>query len=293
MYLYNQSKKENDPFPTAKEKSRFVIDAIDTTPRRIVPLDHAKSYVVLDILVRFLEYQGYTVRYIQNLPHNNDQNWAAYFKDEVEKLNIRLPEIEPFEVDLAVKAFDHSRDEANLQFYIDRDATVNIDAKKAVLVRLYKPGSSTVDAKVNQAIGSLLSTRMFLERCPLNALRIYLAQHHYRDRWSYDSIGLERAARSAEKIDTAIAALSHSGGPHLNSDPAERRFFRALGRDLDGFAATAALLNLADDILFKAPSGYDVSKSKEALLRLGSILGLQFEAVAMGERGTVFKSSDF
>lgn len=282
MYLYNQTtgeKADIPPLDGGTPLNHFVINAVDATPRNIVPLDHTMTYVILDILLRYLEYKGYDVAYQQNIPLNDDEAWATYFKEEVTRLNIRLPEFAEFEIGLDNKNIDRTRGQANLHFYIKKDAMIENSRSKTVLVRLYKPWHTAVKSKINQSIGSLMSTRMFLERYSLNALRIYLAQHHYRDPWSYNTIGLERATRSAEKIDTAIVAISHSDGPALNPIPAKRRFLKAIEQDLNTFAATAALLNLADDILFKAPSGYNVGDAQDTLREMGAVLGLQFEPV--------------
>lgn len=279
MFLFNQTAQEQRPFPPNESEpanSQLIINAIDATPQNVAPLDHTNSYVTVDILIRYLESIGYTVDYRQNIPLNDDKMWASYFVEEVDKLNIRLPEFATFEVDLADKTIDRSRDAANLHFYICSGEEPAAAGENHIRLQLYKPWKTAVSKKINESVGSLLNARMFLEQFSLNAVRLYFAQHHYRKQWQHDMIVLERAARNAEKLNTALAAKSvDSTEQILNSKPAERRFFTALGNDLNTFGATAALLNLADDILFKAPSGYNVQTAQETLAELAQILGLK------------------
>ena len=116
--------------------------------------------------------------------------------------------------------------------------------------------------------------RDLLQRFSPDALRIYLAQHHYRQPWTYDEVDLKRAAQSAEKIKVAMTAVS-TGPQPINLTPALNRFMAAMDNDLDTLKGIATLLNLADEILFRASNGYQIEEAQAALRRMASVFGLR------------------
>lgn len=133
------------------------------------------------------------------------------------------------------------------------------------------------DEKMSKSLGNLVMVRDLLQRYPADALRLYLAQHHYRQPWTYDEVALGKAAQAAEKLKAAMTAVS-SGETVINTQPAQNRFTAVMDNDLDTSKGIATLLNLADEILFRAPNGYQVDEAKAVLRRLAAIFGLRLDA---------------
>ncbi len=130
--------------------------------------------------------------------------------------------------------------------------------------------------KMGKSIGNLIMVRDLLEYHAPDALRIYLAQHHYRQAWAYDELKLKRASRAVEKLNAALAAAS-TGGQAINVTPAQRRFITAMDNDLDTIKGVATLLNLADEIIFRAPNGYQVEGAQDCLRDMASVFGLRLD----------------
>lgn len=82
------------------------------TPYDTTHLGHAFTYTINDILVRYLEYRGYKVRYVQNVTDIDDDilrkaretgqdwqqlgnQWTRHFIKDMQTLNVRPPEFYP------------------------------------------------------------------------------------------------------------------------------------------------------------------------------------------------------
>jgi L-cysteine:1D-myo-inositol 2-amino-2-deoxy-alpha-D-glucopyranoside ligase len=130
--------------------------------------------------------------------------------------------------------------------------------------------------KMSKSLGNLVMVRDLLEQYSPDALRVYLAQHHYRQPWAYDEMELEKAARSAERLSAAMTAIN-SGHKLINVNPAQSRFEAAMDNDLDTSLALASLLNLADEIIFRAESGYRVTEAQAALREMARVFGLRLD----------------
>jgi cysteinyl-tRNA synthetase len=94
---------------------------------------------------------------------------------------------------------------------------------------------------------------------------------------------LEKAAQYAERLDAAMKAISTGDRP-LNATPAQNRFVAALDNDLDTRKGVATLLNLADEILFRAPNGYSINDAQDALWQMASVFGLRLNRERPEER---------
>jgi L-cysteine:1D-myo-inositol 2-amino-2-deoxy-alpha-D-glucopyranoside ligase len=128
--------------------------------------------------------------------------------------------------------------------------------------------------KMGKSLGNLVLISDLLQRHSPDALRIYLAQHHYRQPWTHDKVALGKAAKGVEKIKAALTAVS-TGSQSLNITPIQNRFIATMDNDLDTGKGIATLLNLADEILFRAPNGYRIDEAQIALQRMASVFGLQ------------------
>ncbi len=110
-----------------------------------------------------------------------------------------------------------------------------------------------------------------------DVLRLYLAHYHYRRPWQYDEVMLEKASQCIEKFNAALSAIG-SGQRPINVTPALNRFNAAMENDLDTRKGIATLLNLADEILFRAANGYEVKKAQESMRKLTAVFGLQLQS---------------
>jgi cysteinyl-tRNA synthetase len=127
--------------------------------------------------------------------------------------------------------------------------------------------------------------RDLLEKYSPDALRIYLAQHHYRQSWAHDQLELDKAAQSEEKLLAALTAVD-SGERPINTQPIQARFRAAMDNDLDTALALASLLNLADEIIFRAETGYQVTAAQDVLREMAAVFGLRLDKTELEARVT-------
>lgn len=110
MKLYNTHSKELEEFtPQGDEVSIYVCGI---TPYDTTHLGHAFTYTSADILIRYLESKGYTVRYVQNVTDIDDDilrkarevgedwlavgnRWTVHFIEDMQALNVRAPDFFP------------------------------------------------------------------------------------------------------------------------------------------------------------------------------------------------------
>ena len=78
-------------------------------------IGHAKSYISFDVVVRYLRYLGYKVRYVQNITdvgHLTDD--ADQGEDKIEK-RARLDQVEPMElVEMYMRSYYEDMDAMNV-----------------------------------------------------------------------------------------------------------------------------------------------------------------------------------
>ena len=110
MRVYNPITQRVEPFvPRGKQASVYVCGV---TPYDTTHLGHAFTYCVFDVLIRYLEFQGLTVRYVQNVTDIDDDilrkarevgedwralgnRWTAHFIRDMQALNVRPPDHYP------------------------------------------------------------------------------------------------------------------------------------------------------------------------------------------------------
>jgi len=66
LQIYNYLKRGKEPFEPL-EKGRVGMYVCGPTVYDHAHLGHAKLYVAMDVVVRYLRYLGYKVRYVQNI----------------------------------------------------------------------------------------------------------------------------------------------------------------------------------------------------------------------------------
>ncbi|MCI0397027.1 MAG: cysteine--tRNA ligase [Chloroflexi bacterium] len=138
--------------------------------------------------------------------------------------------------------------------------------------------------KMSKSLGNLVMVRDLLrDGWSPDALRLYLATHHYRDAWSHSPEELSQAAGMAQRWLEAITAGSGDGSA-LDSEPAAAAFRTLMDDDLNTPAAVTALDQLANDILAAGRARQDVRQAQETLRRHAGLLGLRLDAGGPEER---------
>lgn len=112
MRLYNSYSQQVEPFQISAEQTPVLIYVCGITPYDTTHLGHAFTYAAADILIRYLEYQGYPVRYVQNVTDIDDDilrkakevgddwhalgnQWTRHFIEDMQTLNVRPPDLLP------------------------------------------------------------------------------------------------------------------------------------------------------------------------------------------------------
>jgi cysteinyl-tRNA synthetase len=111
MKVFNTlSGKKEEFVPQGDEVTMYVCGV---TPYDDAHLGHAMSYIIFDVIRRYLKFRGYTVRYVQNITDIDDkiidranqrgvstrelaEKFIKNFKEDVQALNIEPPDKEPY-----------------------------------------------------------------------------------------------------------------------------------------------------------------------------------------------------
>ena len=123
--------------------------------------------------------------------------------------------------------------------------------------------------KMSKSLGNLVMVRELLDTCSADGVRLYLAQHHYRQEWEHDAAMLlpsgpqTAAALEAETARTAVAT--------------------ALDADLQTPRAVALLSQLAHRIHAAARQRQNIATAQRVLWQYGQILGLRLAAEGVEE----------
>jgi L-cysteine:1D-myo-inositol 2-amino-2-deoxy-alpha-D-glucopyranoside ligase len=131
--------------------------------------------------------------------------------------------------------------------------------------------------KMSKSLGNLVMVRDILASWSPDAVRVYLASHHYRKAWNHDASDLARAQRLLEELCGA-AAVQGGNRPSLDPSTHEAAFLESMEDDLDTPGALKALRELARRISDAARQGYDVKVAQQTLRTLSGILGLRLDA---------------
>ncbi len=146
--------------------------------------------------------------------------------------------------------------------------------------------------KMSKSLGNLVLVDDMLKQYSPNALRLYLASHHYRQPWEYEPEGVQQAAKMAERWEAAAGEAEAAGEPTLegkasaataNIETVKRGFRNALDDDLNTPEAVAILDRFAQAILTRNYGGSDRVVAQEMLRELAGVLGLRLR-VGMDER---------
>lgn len=144
--------------------------------------------------------------------------------------------------------------------------------------------------KMSKSLGNLVMVRDLLKRFSADALRIYMASHHYRSEWEYDEARLESCAIMTENLAAAVRLTA--SGPmsseatlgEVNPQSYQSAFIEKLENDLDTPGALSELNLLAKDIVKASTESRDTRKAQASLKKLALILGARLDSSSPEER---------
>lgn len=282
---------------------RVTLHVTGRVPMEEMEVGHLFPYCTADVLVRYLEMSELPVKYAYTIndasrfsqPGSHDlaedrppaTERRSDFIEAMRALNLRPPDYfgeaadEPGMIGRFLGSeIDIHLESAPSPLPDGRQAAAQADSKSApapqARFELQAAPVGHAQPETNGLPEGAASVQALLQRFSGDALRIYLAQHHYRAPWTHDPLLLEKAAQHAERLSAAMNAKS-TGETPINTVPAENRFAAALDNDLDTVKAIATLLNLADEILFRAPNDYRIDDAQVTLRQMATVFGLSLD----------------
>ncbi|MDX1665280.1 MAG: cysteine--tRNA ligase [Candidatus Promineifilaceae bacterium] len=144
MKLFNALTDEKAPFAPAGDAVTIYVCGI--TPYDTTHLGHSFTYSTFDVLIRYLEHRGHTVRYVQNVTDIDDDilrkaaevegdwrevgnRWTRHFVRDMKALNVRPPErfpratgVIPEMIEIVQALLDHGyayTGDGNVYFHVD------------------------------------------------------------------------------------------------------------------------------------------------------------------------------
>jgi L-cysteine:1D-myo-inositol 2-amino-2-deoxy-alpha-D-glucopyranoside ligase len=145
--------------------------------------------------------------------------------------------------------------------------------------------------KMSKSLGNLVMVENLLRVHRPDALRVLLAQNHYREPWSYKEDNLMKAEKTVEKLVKAVTAPGGEGA-NLESEPYWAAFTADMDNDLDTPSALKGLEDMAEQILDASLARRDLKEAQEALRNFASVFGLRLDK-ADAEARVVDEWNDF
>ncbi len=244
-------------------------------------LDAAFTFCIADMLAGYLaQIKGYRIRHhLINIENNNGNDGSTLLtpltdsvKGGLKTLNLKSPAFIKQEDDVIF----HNPQTDLLLLHPDCEiADIQAITKQRPFAQFWLQLAPVIrlQPQTGEKSNKQIQLQEFLKYSSPNALRIYFAQQHYRRAWRFDEVALRRAGQYSGKLNAAMQAVS-SGDLPINLAPVHRRFAKALEEDFNTLKGVASLLNLADEILFRARNGYFIDEAQIKLQHLASILGL-------------------
>ena len=138
--------------------------------------------------------------------------------------------------------------------------------------------------KMSKSLGNLVMVRELLDTCSPDGVRLYLAQHHYRQTWEHDAAMLQQAEQLAQAWRATVLL---PGGPQtataVDVETARTAIAAAFEDDLQTPPAVAVLSQLAHRIHAAARQRQNVENAQRLLRQYGQILGLRLAAEGVEE----------
>ena len=136
LRLYNEVSERLEAFQPLADQVTIYVCGI--TPYDTTHLGHAFTYLSFDVLIRYLEYKGYPVLYVENVTDIDDDilrkageqgedwlkvgnQWTRHFIEDMRELNARPPDVFPRATDVIPQMFEH------IQALIDRGHAYEVE----------------------------------------------------------------------------------------------------------------------------------------------------------------------
>ncbi|WP_277034659.1 cysteine--tRNA ligase, partial [Propionimicrobium lymphophilum] len=128
--------------------------------------------------------------------------------------------------------------------------------------------------KMSKSLGNYARVTEVTKQYPARAVRLYLAQTHYRSVIEFSDTSLEEATARLSRIDGFLEHAGISGAPQFRFEDLPEEFVKAMDDDLSTPAAVAVIYETVKAGNKALDSGHDASEQLKALRAMLHILGL-------------------
>jgi L-cysteine:1D-myo-inositol 2-amino-2-deoxy-alpha-D-glucopyranoside ligase len=128
--------------------------------------------------------------------------------------------------------------------------------------------------KMSKSLGNLIMVDDLLKENSADAIRYYLANHHYRQAWEHDAAALAAAREAVTELRRAATIQGGAQGEALAATAAIDAFAQAMEDDLDTVTALDALRRFAQQIQEAARAGRSVAAVQAELGKMATVFGL-------------------
>ena len=114
MKVFNTLSGKKEEFKPQGDEVKMYVCGV--TPYADAHLGHAMSYIIFDVIRRYLKYQGYRVKYVQNVTDIDDkiidranklgvsqrelaEKFTRSYLEDMKELNIAEPDVTPYATD--------------------------------------------------------------------------------------------------------------------------------------------------------------------------------------------------
>ena len=129
--------------------------------------------------------------------------------------------------------------------------------------------------KMSKSLGNLIMIRDLLQEYSADAIRYYLADHHYRQSWEYAASGLKRATEAVQELVSAVSRQGGTQEPVVDATPFVHLFIQAMDNDLDTVKALNVLRQFAASIQAAADAGRSIESAQVELRKMADVFGLR------------------
>ena len=133
--------------------------------------------------------------------------------------------------------------------------------------------------KMSKSLGNLIIVHQLLTSYTPDAVRVLLANHHYRQNWEYFVADMVEAQAIADRLLLAATGetVEHPAEVVATTAQLAHTFTAALDNDLDTPAALATLDTLARHILAGDIPATELPHARGKLRQLANILGVELQ----------------
>ncbi len=134
-------------------------------------------------------------------------------------------------------------------------------------------------AKMSKSLGNLVMVDKLLQKYSPDAVRLYLAQHHYRTPWEFTYRDLDESVDDCNQLTQSVQVMGGQATP-LEWRAARDAFENALDDDLNTPAACETLCRFVGETLIACDERRDVTEAQKWIRQAAGVLGLRLDANA-------------